>query len=64
MIKLGSIVSGVVERVTPHVIVVHVRALGNIKGTINPEHLADHQGKFFLCHQGEWLAMAAFFSVF
>lgn len=44
MIKLGSIVSGVVERVTPHAIVVHVRALGNIKGTINPEHLADHQG--------------------
>lgn len=59
MVKLGSIVSGVVERVTPHVIVVNVRSLGNTKGTIHPEHLADHQGKFFLCHQGQWLAMAA-----
>lgn len=44
MVKLGSIVSGVVERVTPHVIVVNVRSLGNTKGTIHPEHLADHQG--------------------
>ncbi|XAR68636.1 hypothetical protein NMG60_11003830 [Bertholletia excelsa] len=43
-VKLGSIVSGVVERVTPNVIVVHVNAKGHMKGIISPEHLSDHQG--------------------
>jgi hypothetical protein len=40
--KLGSIVSGVVERITPAVVVVSVN--GFSKGTIVNEHLADHRG--------------------
>ncbi|KAM7524627.1 hypothetical protein LguiA_014529 [Lonicera macranthoides] len=44
MVKPGSIVSGVVERVTPHAIIVDVNAKGLIKGTILPEHLADNHG--------------------
>lgn len=43
-VKLGSIVSGVVEQVTPHGVVVRVNSECNITGTISPEHLADHQG--------------------
>uniref|UniRef100_A0A5B7AEH9 rRNA biogenesis protein RRP5 n=1 Tax=Davidia involucrata TaxID=16924 RepID=A0A5B7AEH9_DAVIN len=44
IVKLGSLVSGVVERVTTHMIIVHVNAKGYMKGTISPEHLADHHG--------------------
>jgi len=40
--KLGSIVSGVVERLTPAAVVVSVN--GFSKGTILNEHLADHHG--------------------
>jgi rRNA biogenesis protein RRP5 len=39
---LGSIVSGVVERLTPAAVVVSVN--GFSKGTILNEHLADHHG--------------------
>ncbi|GMP97188.1 hypothetical protein CsSME_00045548 [Camellia sinensis var. sinensis] len=42
--KLGTIVSGVVERVTPHAAIVRVNAKGYTKGTICAEHLSDHQG--------------------
>ncbi|CAL5321309.1 unnamed protein product [Camellia sinensis] len=42
--KLGTIVSGVVERVTPHAAIVRVNAKGYTKGTISAEHLSDHQG--------------------
>ncbi|KAG9134768.1 hypothetical protein Leryth_001080 [Lithospermum erythrorhizon] len=41
-VKLGSIVSGVVERVTPHAVVVNVNAKGHTMGSISHEHLADH----------------------
>ncbi|TKW31046.1 hypothetical protein SEVIR_2G079200v4 [Setaria viridis] len=41
--KLGSIVSGVVERLTPAAVVVSVN--GFSKGTILNEHLADHHGQ-------------------
>ncbi|PSS36280.1 RRNA biogenesis protein [Actinidia chinensis var. chinensis] len=44
MVKLGRIVSGVVERVTPHVVVVRVNTEGYMKGTISTEHLSDNQG--------------------
>ncbi|RVW22164.1 rRNA biogenesis protein RRP5 [Vitis vinifera] len=44
MVKLGSVVGGVVDRVTPHAIIVNVSAKGYLKGTISTEHLADHQG--------------------
>lgn len=44
-VKLGSIVSGSVERVTPHAIIVNVDVKGYIKGMISPEHLADNHGK-------------------
>lgn len=43
-VKLGSIVSGSVERVTPHAIIVNVDVKGYIKGMISPEHLADNHG--------------------
>ncbi|KAL3534003.1 hypothetical protein ACH5RR_007524, partial [Cinchona calisaya] len=42
--NLGSLVSGVVERVTPHAVVVCVNSKSHMKGTISPEHLSDHQG--------------------
>ncbi|KAK2985370.1 hypothetical protein RJ640_029327 [Escallonia rubra] len=44
MVKPGSLVSGVVERITPHAIIVDVNAIGYTKGTIYPEHLSDNQG--------------------
>ena len=47
MVKLGSVVGGVVDRVTPHAIIVNVSAKGYLKGTISTEHLADHQGAYF-----------------
>ncbi|KAI3518805.1 hypothetical protein L1887_07619 [Cichorium endivia] len=43
-VKLGSIVSGTVEKVTPHAIIVNVDVKGYIKGMIYPEHLADNHG--------------------
>ncbi|KAJ8448113.1 hypothetical protein Cgig2_031837 [Carnegiea gigantea] len=44
MVKLGSVLSGVVELVTPNAVHLHVNVKGNVKGTIFSEHLADHQG--------------------
>ncbi|KAH7661832.1 Nucleic acid-binding proteins protein [Dioscorea alata] len=41
--KLGSLVSGVVERLTSGAVVVHVHS--HLKGTIANEHLADHQAQ-------------------
>lgn len=45
MVKLGSVVSGVVELVMPNAIFLHVNVKGNMKGTLYTEHLADHQGQ-------------------
>ncbi|XP_021753643.1 rRNA biogenesis protein RRP5-like isoform X2 [Chenopodium quinoa] len=42
-VKLGSVVSGVVELVMPNAIYLHVNVKGNMKGTVYIEHLADHQ---------------------
>nr|XP_015898902.2 rRNA biogenesis protein RRP5 isoform X1 [Ziziphus jujuba var. spinosa] len=44
VLKLGSLVSGVVDRVTPDAVIVYVNAKGYSKGTISTEHLADHHG--------------------
>ncbi|KAG6700889.1 hypothetical protein I3842_08G135300 [Carya illinoinensis] len=44
MVTLGSLVSGVVDGVTTNGIIVYVNAKGYSKGTISPEHLADHHG--------------------
>ncbi|KAL4578244.1 hypothetical protein LXL04_014364 [Taraxacum kok-saghyz] len=44
MVKLGSIVSGTVEKVTPHAVIVNVDVKGYIKGMISLEHLADNHG--------------------
>ncbi|GMH18742.1 hypothetical protein Nepgr_020583 [Nepenthes gracilis] len=44
VVKLGSLVSGVVEHVTSRAVLLHVNVKGNMKGTIFIEHLADHQG--------------------
>ncbi|OVA06347.1 Ribosomal protein S1 [Macleaya cordata] len=43
IVKLGTVVSGVVERLTPNAVIVHVNDKGYLKGTIFNEHLADHQ---------------------
>ncbi|KAL5720281.1 hypothetical protein ACHQM5_012960 [Ranunculus cassubicifolius] len=43
VVKVGAVVSGVVERVTPKAVIVQVS--GYVKGTIVTEHLADHQGQ-------------------
>lgn len=45
MITLGSIVSGVVDRITSNATVVYVNRNGFSRGTISTEHLADHHGK-------------------
>ncbi|XP_022743667.1 rRNA biogenesis protein RRP5 isoform X2 [Durio zibethinus] len=42
MVKLGSVVSGVVERLTPSAVVIHVNSKAHLTGTISNEHLADH----------------------
>ncbi|CAA7399281.1 unnamed protein product [Spirodela intermedia] len=42
-IKLGSIVSGVVERLTPGAVIINVKADGYVKGKLYDEHLSDHQ---------------------
>ncbi|GAB2295441.1 hypothetical protein Dimus_029608 [Dionaea muscipula] len=44
LVKPGSLVSGVVEHVTPRNVFLHVKIKGNMKGTISIEHLADHRG--------------------
>lgn len=44
IVNIGSIVSGVVDRVTPNAVVVNVNAKGYSKGTIFTEHLSDHHG--------------------
>ncbi|XP_078436680.1 RIBOSOMAL RNA PROCESSING 5 [Wolffia australiana] len=42
--KPGSVVSGVVERLTPASVIVNVKAGGYLKGTIYNEHLSDYRG--------------------
>lgn len=49
MVRLGSLVSGVVDRITSNAVVVHVNASGFSWGTISIEHLADHHGTILLC---------------
>ncbi|CAH2053972.1 unnamed protein product [Thlaspi arvense] len=41
-IKLGSIVSGVIDSITPQAVIVRVKSKGFLKGTVSAEHLADH----------------------
>ena len=50
-IKLGSIVSGVIDSITPQAVTVHVKSKGLLKGTVSAEHLADHHGMCFLLHE-------------
>lgn len=56
LVKPGNVVSGVVERVTPDAIVLDVTSQGHFKGTVSPQHLADHSGEYhplnplFLCN--------------
>lgn len=49
LVKLGSMVSGVVDVVTPNAVIVYVNARGYSKGLISTEHLADHHGIQLLC---------------
>ncbi|XVE75785.1 hypothetical protein DITRI_Ditri12bG0120500 [Diplodiscus trichospermus] len=42
VVKLGSIVSGVVEELTPSAVVIRVNSKAHLKGAISNEHLADH----------------------
>ncbi|KAL2480440.1 RNA binding [Abeliophyllum distichum] len=44
IVKPGSLVTGVVERMTPHAVVVNINDASHMKGTISLEHLADHHG--------------------
>ncbi|CAN0879206.1 rRNA biogenesis protein RRP5 [Linum grandiflorum] len=43
-LKLGNVVTGVVEKVTPSVVVVNINGKQYLKGTIATEHMADHHG--------------------
>lgn len=45
--KIGSVVSGLVERLTAAGVVIHVNNTGYMKGIIPDEHLADNQGALF-----------------
>ncbi|KFK38561.1 hypothetical protein AALP_AA3G129700 [Arabis alpina] len=51
-IKLGSIVSGVIDSISPQAVIVRVKSKGVLKGTISAEHLADHheQAKLMKSH--------------
>ncbi|XP_027363474.1 rRNA biogenesis protein RRP5 [Abrus precatorius] len=48
MVTLGSLVSGVVDRIASNAVVVCVNASGFSRGTISEEHLADHHGQAIL----------------
>lgn len=48
MVKLGCLLSGVVDRITSNAIVVNVNASDFSRGTISMEHLADHHGQAVL----------------
>ncbi|TKY53223.1 RRP5-like protein [Spatholobus suberectus] len=48
MVTFGSLVSGVVDRITSNAVVVYVNASGFSRGTISMEHLADHHGQAIL----------------
>lgn len=41
-IKMGSVVTGVIDKVTPSLVTVYVNAKDYMKGTISTEHLTDH----------------------
>ncbi|XP_020589547.1 rRNA biogenesis protein RRP5 isoform X2 [Phalaenopsis equestris] len=45
MVRLGSIVGGVVDKLTPTVVIIGVKSYKHFKGLITYEHLADHQGQ-------------------
>ncbi|KAL5082004.1 hypothetical protein RYX36_010425, partial [Vicia faba] len=45
MVTLGSIVSGIVDRVTSNDVVVYIDSSGFSRGTISMEHLEDHHGQ-------------------
>ncbi|PON46626.1 Polyribonucleotide nucleotidyltransferase [Parasponia andersonii] len=45
IIKMGTLVLGVVDIVTPNAVVVYVNGKNYLKGTISTEHLSDHQGQ-------------------
>ena len=47
-VKLGSLVSGTVEKVTEKFISVDVGVKGYIRGIIYSEHLADNHGKHLI----------------
>lgn len=59
VVKPGTLISGVVERVTPNKIIISVDVNGYTKGTLSPEHLADNQGikwlLLFITHFGHLL---------
>ncbi|WRX22777.1 S1 domain - like 5 [Theobroma cacao] len=42
LVKLGSIVSGLIDRLTPSAVVIQVNSKAHLKGTISNEHLADN----------------------
>ncbi|XVF75995.1 hypothetical protein PTKIN_Ptkin13bG0232000 [Pterospermum kingtungense] len=48
MVKLGSVVSGVVDRLIPSAVVICINSNAHLKGTILNEHLADHHERAVL----------------
>lgn len=48
VVALGSIVSGVVVKLTPTAVIVNVKSSSHFKGLIAYQHLADHQGQVAL----------------
>ncbi|KAK8947319.1 hypothetical protein KSP39_PZI006890 [Platanthera zijinensis] len=48
VVALGSIVSGVVDKLTPTAVIINVKSSSHFKGLIAHEHLADHHGQIAL----------------
>lgn len=65
VVKPGTLISGVVERVTPNKIIISVDVNGYTKGTLSPEHLADNQGiKWLLLFITHFSHLLFFFFVY
>ncbi|KAI0529621.1 hypothetical protein KFK09_002175 [Dendrobium nobile] len=48
MVKIGSIVGGVVDKLTPTAVIINIETFSHFRGLISYEHLADHQGQVAL----------------
>ncbi|PKA45582.1 30S ribosomal protein S1, chloroplastic [Apostasia shenzhenica] len=48
MVRLGSVVAGIVDKLTPTAVIINFKDSSQFKGSISYEHLADNQGQVAL----------------